>query len=95
MNPKSCLKIMVRKIHGSANYASKYDIYIYRVIHKYLLDVRPLRYISRDGHAEEEHVNRGRDNPSFCPTLKVLDSSSPLCLSWLLRSRVRKFRRDL
>ena len=33
----------------------------------------PLRYSSRDGHAEEEHVNRGRDTPSFCPTLQVLD----------------------
>jgi hypothetical protein len=31
-----------------------------------------MRYSSRDGHAEEEHVNRGRDNPSFCPTLQVL-----------------------
>ena len=30
------------------------------VIHKTLRDFRPLRYSSRDGHAEEEHVNRGR-----------------------------------
>ena len=132
----------------------------YRVIHKSLRDFRPLRYSSRDGHAEGEHVNRGRDTPSFCPTLQVLDMStlgdaadvklailanykaqnaslSPvhamfrhdcpiavkpastprrlldqkkkklgeilyllicsflLCLSWLLRSRFRKFRRDL
>ena len=36
-------------------------------------DFRPLRYSSRDGHAEGEHVNRGRDTPSFCPTLQVLD----------------------
>ena len=48
-------------------------IYIYRVIHKSLRDFRPLRYSSRDGHAEGEHVNRGRDTPSFCPTLQVLD----------------------
>ena len=48
-------------------------IYIYRVIHKSLRDFRPLRYRSRDGHAEGEHVNRGRDTPSFCPTLQVLD----------------------
>ena len=44
-----------------------------RVIHKSLRDLRPLRYSSRDGHAEGEHVNRGRDTPSFYPTLQVLD----------------------
>ena len=48
-------------------------IYMNRVIHKSLRDSRPLRYSSRDGHAEGEHVNRGRDTPSFCPTLQVLD----------------------
>jgi hypothetical protein len=46
---------------------------MYRVIHKSLRDFRPLRYSSRDGHAEGEHVNRGRDTPNFCPTLQVLD----------------------
>jgi hypothetical protein len=46
---------------------------IYRVIHKSLRDFRPLRYSSRYGHAEGKHVNRGRDTPSFCPTLYVLD----------------------
>jgi len=45
----------------------------YRVIHKSLRDFQPLRYSSRVGHAEGEHVNRGRDTPSFCPTLQVLD----------------------
>ena len=45
----------------------------YRVIHKSLWDFRPLRYSSRDGHAEGERVNRGRHTPSFCPTLEVLD----------------------
>jgi hypothetical protein len=45
----------------------------YRVIHNSLRDFRPLRYSSRDGHAEGEHVNRGRDTPSFCSTLQVLD----------------------
>ena len=70
-------------------------ICIYRVIHKSLRDFRPLRYSSRDGRAEGEHVNRGRDIPSFCPTLQVLDMSTLLCLSCLLRGRVRKFRRDL
>jgi hypothetical protein len=48
----------------------------YRVIHKSLRDFRPLQYSSRDGHAEGEHVNRGRDNSSFCPTLQVLDVST-------------------
>ena len=46
--------------------------YIYRIIHKSFRDFRPLRYSSRDGQAEGEHVNRGRDTPSFCPTLQVL-----------------------
>jgi hypothetical protein len=46
---------------------------VYGVIHKSVRDFRPLGYSSRDGHAEGEHVNRGRDTPSFCPTLKVLD----------------------
>ena len=49
---------------------------MYRVIHKSLRDFRPLRYSSWDGHAEGEHVNRGRDTPSFCPTLQVLDMST-------------------
>ena len=48
----------------------------YRVIHKSLRDFRPLRYSSRDDHAEVEHVNRGRDTPSFCPTLQLLDIST-------------------
>jgi hypothetical protein len=46
---------------------------LYRVIYKSIRDFRPLRYSSRDGHAEGEHVNRGRGTPSFCPTLQVLD----------------------
>jgi hypothetical protein len=45
----------------------------YRVIHKSLQDFRLLRYSSRDGHAEGDNVNRGRDTTSFCPTLQVLD----------------------
>ena len=49
---------------------------LYGEIHKSLRDFRPLRYSSRDGHAEGEHVNRGRDTPSFCPTLQVLDVSN-------------------
>ena len=48
----------------------------YRVFHKSLRDFRFLQYSSRDGHSEREHVNRGRDTPSFCPTLQVLDKSA-------------------
>jgi hypothetical protein len=44
-----------------------------RVIHKSLRDFRPLRYSSRDGHAEGDNVNRGRETPNFCRTLQVLD----------------------
>jgi hypothetical protein len=47
-----------------------------RVIHKSLRYFRPLRFSSRDGHAEEEHINRGRGTPIFCPTLQVLDMST-------------------
>jgi hypothetical protein len=49
---------------------------MYMVIHKSLRDFLPLLYSSRDGHAEGQHVNRGRDTPSFCPTLQVLDTST-------------------
>jgi hypothetical protein len=52
--------------------SARYSLYT-GFIHKSLRDFRPLRYSSRDGHAEGEHVNRGRDNPSFSPTLQVLD----------------------
>jgi len=48
---------------------------VYRVIRKSLRDFRPLRYSNRDSHAEGEHVNRGSETPSFCPTLQVLDMS--------------------
>ena len=50
---------LVEKLHG--------------VIHKSLRDFRLLRYSSRDGHAEGEHVNRVRDILSVCPALQVLD----------------------
>ena len=46
---------------------------IYRAIRKSLGDFRPLRHNSRDGHAEGEHVNRGRDTPNFSTTLQMLD----------------------
>jgi hypothetical protein len=35
-----------------------------------------MRDSSRDGHTEGEHVNRGRDTPSFCKPLQVLDMSN-------------------
>ena len=51
---------------------------IYRVIHKSLRDFWLLlySYSSWDGHAEGGHVNRGRDTPSFCRTLQLLDMST-------------------
>ena len=49
---------------------------MYRVIRKSLRDFRTLRYSSRDGDAEGERVNTGRDTPSFCPTLQVLHMST-------------------
>ena len=59
---------------------------VYRVIHKSLRDFRPLLYSRLDGHAEGKHVNKGRDTPSFCPNLQVLDMStlapSQLTLFW-------------
>jgi hypothetical protein len=128
----------------------------YRVIHKSLRDFRPLRYSNRDGHAEGQHVNRGKDTPSLsyltgaryvhpwwrgrcqisqfwqiprhktlsyslstpclvttapsgetckyatAPSTKkngeilcLLISFFLLCLSWMLRSRVLNFRKDL
>jgi hypothetical protein len=45
---------------------------LYGVVHKSLRDFRPLRFSSRNGHAEGERVNRGRDTPRFCPALQVL-----------------------
>ena len=59
-----------------ANFVIAWPRWKYKVIHKSLRDFRPLRYSSRDGHVEGEHVNRGRDTPSFCPTLQVLDMST-------------------
>jgi hypothetical protein len=63
-------------IYWASMLFSSHVIYICRVIHKSLRDFRPLRYSSRDGHAEGEHVNRRRDTPSFCPTLRVLDMAT-------------------
>jgi hypothetical protein len=89
-----CNVISLHLFYGSTIYRPV-CLFLYRVIHKSVRDFRPLRYSSRDGHAEGEHVSRGRETPSLCPTLQVLDSSFLLCLSWLLRSWVRTFRREL
>ena len=51
-------------------------IHIHKLIRKSLRYFRPLPYSNRDGHAEVEHVNRGRNTPSFFPALQVLDMST-------------------
>jgi hypothetical protein len=56
-----------------------YVYILYRVIYISFRDLWPLRYSSRDGHAEGEHVNRGRDTPrsvlpyrcSICPPFVI------------------------
>jgi hypothetical protein len=73
----SSVKVKYELIYTSSSKPLRGVQKLYRVIHKFLRDFRPLRYSSRDGQAEGEHVNRGRDNPSFCPTLQVLDMSTP------------------
>jgi hypothetical protein len=65
-------------------------IYTYRVIHKSLRDFRPLRYSNRDGDAEREHVNRGRDTSIFCATLQLLDMST-ICGSMLTEGEILQF----
>jgi hypothetical protein len=70
------LTMQSSNLHKRGSAVSTMRFYIYRVIHKSLRDFRPLRYKSQDGHAEGEHVNRGRETPSFCPTLQVLDMST-------------------
>jgi hypothetical protein len=41
------------------------EYHVIRVIYKSIRDFRSLRYSSWDGHAEGEHVNRGKDTPKF------------------------------
>jgi hypothetical protein len=50
---------------------------IYGVFYKSLWGFLPLWYCSRDGRTKGEHLNRGRGTPSFCPTLHVLNMSTP------------------
>ena len=45
---------------------------VYRVIHKSLREFQLLRYGSRDGHAEGEHVNRGRERERHSKFLSYL-----------------------
>ena len=61
--------ILILKIFNTSSH-------IYRVIRKSVRDFRPLRYSSRYGHAEGEHVNRGRETPIFFPTVQVRDRST-------------------
>jgi hypothetical protein len=89
-----CNVITFHLFYGSPIYRPV-CLFLYRVIHKSLQDVWTLQYSSLDGYAEGEHVNRGRDTPSFFPALQVFDMSFLLYLSWLLRSRDWKFQRDL
>jgi hypothetical protein len=87
-----CNAISLQLFYGSTIYRPV-CLFLYSIIHKSLRDIRPLQYSSRDGHTEGERVNRGRDSPSSCPTLQVLDMSFLLCLCWLLRSRVQSSER--
>jgi hypothetical protein len=62
-----------------------------QVIHKSLRESWPLRYSSREGHAEDENVNRATDTPSFCPTLQF--PARVMC--WLIRARDKRFSHTL
>jgi hypothetical protein len=55
--------------------SSFHILHKYRVILKSLWDFRSQWYSSWDGHAEGETVKRGKDTPSFCPTLQGFDMS--------------------
>jgi len=75
-------------------------IYIYRVFHKSLQDFRTRLRNNQDRHGRKEHINRERErererHSKFGEILYLLICSFLPCLSWLLRSRVRKSRRDL
>jgi hypothetical protein len=73
---KSTLHNFLKFLPLADKFYLPYNFTNYRVIHKSLRDFRPLRYNNRDGDAEGEHVNRGRDTPIFCATLQVLDMST-------------------
>jgi hypothetical protein len=66
--------ISLQLFYGSTIY-TPVCLFLQRIIPKSLRDVWPLRYSSQEGHAEGEHVNKGRDTASFCPTLQLLDMS--------------------
>jgi hypothetical protein len=76
--------ISLQLFYGSTIY-TPVCLFRKRIIHKSLRYVRPLHYSSRDCHAEGEHVNRGRDTVSFCPTLQLLHMSFCCVCQW--RSR--------
>ena len=75
---------------------------IYRVIHKSLRDFRTRLRNNQDRPGRKEHINRERErerererDSKFGEILYLLICSFLPSLSWLLRSRVRKSRRDL
>jgi hypothetical protein len=63
-------------------------LFLWRIIHKILRDVRPLWYSSWEGHAKGKYVNRGRDTASFCPTIQLLHMSI-CCVCLVCCARVR------
>jgi hypothetical protein len=71
-----CIKVTFTYWQGSTPALLYFYSPLYRVIHNFLRDFRPLRYSSRDGHVEVVLVNRRRDIPSFCPTLRLFDLST-------------------
>jgi len=72
LSPETCRVKPLRRIKTQLlHLVGLISLLLYRVIRKSLRDIRPLRYSSRDGHAEgEQHT------PSFCPTSQVLDMST-------------------
>ena len=75
LSPLTCLDYLTKQASLSQVMDTSFGgeghriMVLYRVIP--LRDFRPLRYSSRDGHAEGEHVNRGRDTPNFCPASAI------------------------
>jgi hypothetical protein len=74
-----------REISGHDDRSNRRREKLYRLIHKSLRDFRPLRYSSRDGHAEGKHVNRRRGTQIFCPTLQVLDLGDAACVNTVIK----------
>jgi hypothetical protein len=68
----------------------------YRIIHKFLRDYRPLLYSSPPSGENCKYAKApSTRKKKLGEILYLLICSYLLCLSWLLLSLVRKFRRDL